>query len=103
MEEKNSEGKKLVDGASLAGNFVALAAASASGSVVVDLGREELAPLRETGGAVAVAGGEFPVIATRVDEERFAAFRSECTHWNCEVALLDAKRIVRCSCHMSRF
>ena len=52
---------RLPAGARRAGrHFVALAAASASGSAVVDLGTREFAPLRKTDGAV--AGGEFPVI-----------------------------------------
>ena len=89
----------------LGGSFIGLTSESASGSVVVDLGREEFVPLREIGGAVKVAveGAEFPVIVTRVDDESFAAFSSECTHWGCEVALPDEKGIVRCPCHTSRF
>jgi nitrite reductase/ring-hydroxylating ferredoxin subunit len=93
---------RLPAGARRAGrHFVALAAASASGSAVVDLGTKEFAPLRKTDGAV--AGGEFPVIVTRLDQGRFAAFGSECMHWSCEVVLPDAKGIVRCPCHTSRF
>ena len=84
---------------------LALAARASDGAVVVDLAKEEFAPLRQVGGAVKVAleDGDFPVIVTRVDEGTFAAFSSECTHWSCEVALPDEDGILRCPCHTSLF
>ena len=89
----------------VSGGLVGLAARVAEGAVIVDLGQEQFAPLRQIGGAVKVVvdGQDFPVIVTRVDEAAFAAFSSECTHWSCEVALPDEKGIVRCPCHTSRF
>ena len=64
--ETQSPRPRLPAGARRAGrHFVALAAASASGSAVVDLGTRKFAPLRITDGAV--EGGEFPVIVTRLD------------------------------------
>jgi len=84
---------------------LALAARASDGAVVVDLTQAEFAPLREVGGAVKVVleDGALPVIVTRVDEGKFAAFSSECTHWGCEVALPDEEGVLRCPCHTSLF
>lgn len=73
--------------------------------VRVELDDPRYAALLTVGGSVKVAvdGYTYPVIVVRLDEERFAAYSSCCTHWGCEVDLPDREGIVKCPCHESSF
>ncbi|MCC7263462.1 MAG: Rieske (2Fe-2S) protein [Candidatus Latescibacteria bacterium] len=72
-------------------------------TLTLDLNAKENAALKKVGGAVKVNKNGVKLIVMRSTATAYTAISSTCTHNGCEVKLPDAKGVISCPCHGSKF
>lgn len=79
------------------------AAKAAVTTITLDLNAKTNAALKKVGGAVKVTQGSTKLIVVRSSTSVYTAFSSTCTHNGCQVPVPDAKGVIVCPCHGSKF